>query len=144
RRIPARERGIAQIVALTPVFRAMLREDFVGERGDRREAESGAFLEIGTVPLPRRQAQRVARTADQIGAVKRREPEIMAHPDIVDDAPSVAELADVAEQPGRRLRAVVVETGRHGEAVRRHDDIADLQHGALARAENIADLYPAL
>ena len=68
----------------------------------------------------------------------------MAHPDIMDDRPAIAELERVAQQPrGGEIVAVVIAPG-DADAMFGDDYIADRDHRARAFAADRAHLRPAL
>ena len=77
-------------------------------------------------------------------SAERFEPEIVAHPDIVDHPPAIAEMADLADQPRGRLIEAIVVSGRDLLAMLGQHGVADLQHRARAVAGNITHLDPAI
>ena len=68
----------------------------------------------------------------------------MAHPHVMDNAPAIAEAANIAQQTvGIEIVAVVI-GGCDLHAMGRDDHIADFQHRAMACTADIAQLRPAV
>lgn len=72
------------------------------------------------------------------------EPEVMAHPDIMDHAATIAEALDTAHQPRRRLVETVVIGGGDLLAMRGHQHVADFERGVLPFAFDTRHLGPAV
>ena len=139
-RHPAGSRGRAVMRALLPVFRAMLGEQFVGQRSDRFVAVHAALLVEIAVPAQRGGAQSGRLLDQQRPFCIRPQPEEMTHPDIVQDLVAIAEPLDRAQQPRRGLVVGIVIGGRDALAMRRHQHVSGLEHGAVALAGNVEHL----
>ncbi len=122
----------------------MLGQQLIGQRGDRRKPGGLGGGEERAVPDFGRGAEGVAAAGDQIFAALRGQPHEVAHPDIVQQAAAIAQLAGAADQPFGCLIGRVVIGGGHGQPVRRDDHVADFQHGVLAFADDITQFGPAL
>jgi hypothetical protein len=77
-------------------------------------------------------------------AAQRLEPEIMAHPDIVDDPAAIAEALDIAQQARGRLVEAVIIGGGDLLAMRRDQDVADFERGMLSFTGKRGQFRPAI
>ncbi|MCY1171383.1 hypothetical protein D9M73_114920 [compost metagenome] len=143
-RRPPGQRRAAIPGPLLPVAPAMRVEQFVAERPDHVIAER--LRPLGKVALPRRRRhiQRAPRQARIKAARIGLEPQIMAHPQIMDDASAIAQQQRVAQQPrGRQVVTVVIAT-RDLQTVLGHHHIANRQHRPRPVAHDLRQLDPRL
>src|SRR3546814_2057515 len=96
------------------------------------------------MPRRARRIERPARHARMKRALRRLEPHIMAHPDIMDDIAAIAELHHLPHQPRRGEMIAIVIAACDPKAVLGHHHIADREHRSRPRAGDLAHLGPAL
>ena len=126
--------------ALFPIRRAIGVEKLETERHDRCEIHRHRFCEIGFVPTLRRNGQ-LACLIRHIPIVRRDQRHEMAHPDIMDDPPAIAEVFGGAQDARRGLVVAVVVGRRDLFFVRGDDDVAYFDDRALTLGLHFADRY---
>src|SRR3546814_6373023 len=88
------------------------------------------------MPRRARRIERAARQARMKRAIRRLEPHIMAHPDIMDEIAAIAELHHLPHQPRRGEMIAIVIAACDPKAVLGHHHIADREQRSRPRARS--------
>ncbi len=86
--------------------------------------------------------ERPARRRRDKTPIFRRQPGIMAHPDIMIERPAIAQSQRLPQHALGRLVVEIVIARRDAQAMLRHHDIADLEHRARPAAGHAGQLHP--
>src|SRR3546814_14501017 len=90
------------------VIRKRVIEQNIGKRPDHTQPRRFARRREANMPRRERRIERAARQARMKRAIRRLEPHIMAHPDIMDEIAAIAELHHLPHQPRRGEMIAIV------------------------------------